>query len=158
MPHSCCERIAKRCRLAYGSSRTGNDVHLSMAGEVDSALSYQRDIHRRSNGSVLGDVTFSLFKLPSSESADSGRYAVHTRHRHECDGYSVHFCWLWIGTKGTTADGNNVFEHCATSWRSHTDEPFAQAFSVGSWLLIRPPMQPKRLRSALPSYAACMSC
>ncbi len=25
-------------------------------------------------------------------------------------------------------------------------------------LFIRPPMQPKRLRSALPSYAACMSC
>jgi Major Facilitator Superfamily len=98
IPHSCCQRIARRCRLADGSSRTGNDVHLSMAGEVDSALWYQRDIHRRRDGSVFGDVTFSLFKLPSSESADSRRHAVHSRHGHECGGYSVHFCRLWIGT------------------------------------------------------------
>jgi hypothetical protein len=76
--------------------RTGNDVHLSMAGEIDSALWYQRDIHRRRDGSVFGDVTFSLFKLPSSESADSRRHAIHSRHGHECGGYSVHFCRLWI--------------------------------------------------------------
>ena len=92
-------------------------------GKLTQRFGIERHLCRRRLGSVSGDVTISLFKLPSSQSTDSSGYTIHTRHGHERGRPSVDFCRLCIGAQGAAADGNNVFEHCTTPWGTNTDYP-----------------------------------
>jgi MFS family permease len=122
-------------------SRSGDDMHLSMAGQTNSTFWYQRNIYRRRIDCASGHVNVSLFELASSQSVAASRCVVHKRGGHERGRCSIDFCRVCVSPPLGTADGHNLLEHCPASRRPNSDYTLRDVsrLAAGGCSLVRGP-------------------